>query len=36
MYIDLYEYTPYSGRISEMFEKNINANIHCDHGYAYS
>ena len=36
MYIDFDEYPPYSGRIYEIFETNVNANIQCDHGYAYS
>ena len=36
MYIDFYEYSPYSDRISEIFETNVNYNIQCDHGYAYS
>ena len=36
MYIDFGEYPHYSGRISEMFEKNVNENIQCDHGCAYS
>ena len=35
MYIDFDEYPPYSGRIFENFEKNVNENIQCDHGYAY-
>ena len=35
MYIDFDEYPPYSDTISEYFETNINANIQCDHGYAY-
>ena len=35
MYIYFDEYPPYSGRISEIFEKNVNENIQCDHGYAY-
>ena len=36
IYIDFGEYPPYSGRISEIFEKNDNENIQCVHGYAYS
>ena len=36
MYIDFDEYPPYSGRISEIFEKNVNENILCIHRYAYS
>ena len=36
MYIDFDEYPPYSGRISEIFEKNVNENIQCVHGYSYS
>ena len=35
MYIDFDEYPPYSGRIYEIFEKNVNDNIKCEHGYAY-
>ena len=35
MYVDFDEYPPYSGRIFENFEKNVNENIQCDHGYAY-
>ena len=36
MYIDFDEYCRYRGRNSEMFEKNVNENIQCDHGYVYS
>ena len=36
MYIDFDDYPPYSGRISAIFEKYVNENIQCDHGYAYS
>ena len=36
MYIDLDEYPPYSGRMFEILEKNVNENIHCVCGYAYS
>ena len=36
IYIDLDEYPPYSGSNSEIFEKNVNENIQCVHGYAYS
>ena len=36
MYIDFDEYPPYSGKNSENFEKNVNENIQCVHGYAYS
>ena len=36
MYIDFDEYPHYSGRISEIFEKYVNENIHCVHGYSYS
>ena len=36
MYLDFYEYPPYSGRIYALFEKNVNENIQCDHVYAYS
>ena len=35
-YIEFDEYPPYSVRISEMFENNINENIQCAHGHAYS
>ena len=35
MYIDFYEYPPYSGRNSDFFEKHINENIQCVYGYAY-
>ena len=35
MYIDFDEYPRYSGRIYEDL-KNVNENIQCDHGYAYS
>ena len=36
MYIDFDEYPCYSGRNSEIFEKNVNESIQCVHGYAYS
>ena len=36
IYIDFDEYPPYSGRISEIFEKNVNEDIQCVHGYTYS
>ena len=36
MYIDFDEYPPYSGAISKCFEENDDANIQCNHGYAYS
>ena len=36
MYIYFDEYSQYNGRISENLETNVNANIHCDHGYDYS
>ena len=36
MCIDFYEYPRYSGRNSVSFEKYVNENIKCDHGYAYS
>ena len=36
MYIDFDEYPRYRGRNSETFEKNVNENIQCDHGYEYS
>ena len=36
MYIGFVEYPTYSGRISEILEKNVNENIQCVHGYAYS
>ena len=29
-------YPPYSGKLSEIFEKNVNENIQWDHGYACS
>ena len=35
MYIDFDEYPCYSGRNSENFEKNVNEDIQCVHGYAY-
>ena len=34
-YIDFDENPPYSGRNSKCFEKNVNENIQCVHGYAY-
>ena len=36
MYIDFDEYPSHNGRISEILENNINKNIQCVHGYAYS
>ena len=36
MYIDVDGYLPYSGRTSEIFEKNGSENIQCVRGYAYS
>ena len=36
MYIDFYEYLPYSDAISENFDNNVNAHIQCGHGYPYS
>ena len=36
MYIDFDEYPRYSGRNSEIFEKNVDENIQCVRGYAYS
>ena len=36
MYIDFDEYPHYSGRNSGIFEKDVNENIQCDHGCAYS
>ena len=36
MYIHFDEYPPYSGRIYDFFETNVNANIQRDHGYDYS
>ena len=36
MYIDFYEYPPYSGRMFGFFETNVNKNIQCDYGYNYS
>ena len=35
MYIYFDDYPRYSGRISEIFEKNANESIQCDHGCAY-
>ena len=34
MHIDFYGYPPYSGRNFNFFEKNVNENIQCVHGYA--
>ena len=36
MYIDFDEYPCYYGRNSKQFEKDVNENIQCVHGYAYS
>ena len=36
MYVDFDEYPGYSGRISAIIETNVNENIPCDHGSAYS
>ena len=36
MYSDFDEYPCFSGRNNEMFEKNVNENIQCVHGYDYS
>ena len=36
MYIYFDEYPRYRGRNSENFEKDVNVNIQCVHGYAYS
>ena len=36
MYIAFDVYPPYIGRISEIIEENVNENIECVHGYAYS
>ena len=36
MYIDFDEYQHYSGRNSAIFEKHVNEDIKCEHGYAYS
>ena len=36
MYIDFDEYPHYSGRESAIFEKHVNEDIKCEHGYAYS
>ena len=36
MYIDFDEYPRNSDGNSENFEKKVNANIQCVHGYAYS
>ena len=35
MYIAFDDYPPYSGGNSEIFEKYVNENIQCVHGYAY-
>ena len=36
MYIAFDEYPHYSSRKSAIFEKYVNENIKCEHGYAYS
>ena len=36
MCIDFDEYPRYSGKVSEIFETNVNENTHCDHSCAYS
>ena len=36
MFIDFDEYPHYSGRESIIFEKDVNEDIKCEHGYAYS
>ena len=36
IYIYFDEYPRYSGSKSEIFEKNVNENIQCVHGYIYS
>ena len=36
MYIDFDYYPRYCGRISTIFERNVNEDIQCDHGYTYS
>ena len=36
MYIGFGGYLRYSSAIFENFETNVNANIQCDSGYAYS
>ena len=36
MCIDFDDYPRYSGRNSEIFENNVNENIQCVCGYAYS
>ena len=36
MFIDSDEYPHYSGRESTIFEKDVNKDIKCEHGYAYS
>ena len=36
MYIDFDEYPPYSGRNEKIAENNVNENVQCVHGYAYS
>ena len=35
MHIDFYGYPPYIGRNFEFFEKNVNENIQCVHGYIF-
>ena len=35
MFIDFDEYPHYSGRESTIFEKYVNEDIKCKHGYAY-
>ena len=36
MFIDFDDYLHYSGRESTIFEKDVNEDIKCEHGYAYS
>ena len=36
MFIDFNEYPRYVGRKSAIFEKHVNEDIKCEHGYAYS
>ena len=36
MYIDFDEYRHYSSRNYEFLKQNVDENIHCVHGYAYS
>ena len=35
MYLQLDDYPPYSDEISDIFEKHINRNLICSHGYTH-